>query len=145
MLVGVPPPVEAIVNVSPLSWGAPTLVVPAVRPSLASAEPLIVRLEMVPVLRVILPPATEEGLAGAAPVTLSIADNRCATVSPTPILVPALTDPATKVKVTPLTVRVSPVVIAEDSESVLAPPDRVVEPVMAAGVDRLLLTAVPVT
>src|SRR5471030_2132971 len=141
MLVGVPPPVAVTVNVSPLSGGGPTLVVAATRPSLASAEPPIVRLLVVPVLRVILPPETEEGLAGAAPVAASIADNRCATVSPTPILVPALTDPATKVKVTPSTDRVSPVVIADDSESVLEAPDSAVAPVMAAGVLRLLLTA----
>jgi hypothetical protein len=46
-----------------------------------------------------------------------MAASRCVTLSPTPILVPALTEPETKVKVTPSTVSVSPVVMPARASS----------------------------
>jgi hypothetical protein len=87
------------------------------------------------VLRLISPFDTDEAVV--APVTVSIALSKSDTVSPTPILVPELVDPATKVKVVPLTTKVLPVVIAVLSEFVLAAPERVVAPVMLAGAVRL--------
>jgi len=88
------------------------------------------------VLRVTLPPATED--ATEVPVTASIAESRCATVSPTPILVPELLEPATKVKVVPFTTSVSPVVmpLARSFDPAPGVPDSSVAPV--------ILTAVPV-
>ncbi len=146
ILVAVPPPVAPIVRILPLSAEGPTLVVAAVRPSLASAEPAITRFCVVPVESVILPPATEE--ATLSPVTVSIAASRCVTLSPMPILVPVLDVPATKVNVVPFTVSVSPVVmpLARSSEVELPVPDSKVEPVIATADAVLsLLTAVPVT
>ena len=66
ILVAVPPPVAPIVSVSPESGGGVILVVPAVRPSLASAVPAITRFCVVPVERMTLPPETVE--ATEAPV-----------------------------------------------------------------------------
>ena len=73
------------------------------------------------------------------PVTASIADSRCATVSPTPMLVPELPEPATKVKVVPLTTSVSPVVmlLARSFDEAPAAPDSRVAPVMLTGVPVL--------
>src|SRR3954463_7800567 len=146
MFVGVPPPVAAIVNVSPLSAGAARAVVAAVSPSLANALPDRVRSCAVPVASVILPPATVDGVVDA-PVTASIAVRRLDTESPMPILVPALTEPATKVKTTPFTVSVSPVVMldARSFEVELEVPESLVDPVIATGVALSLLTALPVT
>src|SRR6266436_3326632 len=146
MLVAVPPPVAPMVSVSPLNVGGTRLVVPAVRPSLASAEPEITRFCVVPVESVILPLATEDAVL--APVTVSIAASRWVTLSPTPILVPELVVPATKVKVVPSTTSVSPVVmeLARSFDVLLAVPDNRVAPVMATADATLsLLTAVPVT
>ena len=115
------------------------MVVPAVRPSLAKAVPPIVRFWAVPVLRTILPPLIDEAVV--VPVTASMADKRCATLSPIPILVPALTEPATKVKVTPSTVSVSPVVmpVERSFEVELPVPDSRVAPEIAAAVSGQLL------
>src|SRR3569833_303837 len=146
MFVGVPPPVAAIVNVWPLSAGAARAVVAAVRHSFASALPERVRSCAEPVASVILPPETDDGVVDA-PVTASIAARRFETVSPTPMLVPALTEPATKVNTTPFTVRVSPVVMldARSFEVELPTPARRVEPVIATDVVLSLLTVLPVT
>ncbi len=116
------------------------------RPSLASAVPERVRSCAVPVAIEILPPETVDGVVDA-PVTASIACIRSATLSPMPILVPALTEPATKVKTTPFTVSVSPVVMLEARSFEVEPlvPERRVDPVIATAVVLSLLTAVPVT
>ncbi len=137
MLVAVPPPVAPIVSVSPLSAGGVRAVVPATRPILARAEPEITRLLVVPVLRVTLPPETDD--ATLVPVTASIAASRCPTLSPTPMLVPVLVAPATKVKVVPFTTSVSPVVIllARSFDAAPAVPDRSVAPVMLIAVPVL--------
>ena len=108
--------------------------------------PEITRFWAVPVESVILPLATEDAVL--APVTVSIAASRWVTLSPTPILVPVLVVPATKVKVVPSTTSVSPVVmpLVRSFDVLLAVPDSKVVPVMATAEATLsLLTAVPVT
>ena len=93
-------------------------------------------------LRVTLPPVTEDAVV--APVTVSIAASRCAKVSPTPMLVPVLDEPATKVKVVPLTTSVSPVVmlLARSFDVELAVPDSKVAPLMLTAVVSSFVTAV---
>ena len=76
-----------------------------------------------------------------------MAESRWVNELPMPILVPELVVPATKVKVVPSTVSVSPVVmaLARSFEVELPVPDSRVEPLIAAAVVLSLLTELPVT
>jgi len=112
--VAVPLPVAAISSVRPVRC-----VVPAVRPSFASADPLTVRSLDVPVLSVISPPLTDEAVP--VPVMVSIAVRMLLTVAEARSIVAPLAEmvlPApvlTKLMLLPSTVSVSPVVMAEES------------------------------
>ena len=121
MLVAVPPPVAPMVSVWPLSGGGTTAVVPAERPSAASAlpEPPSTRFWAVPVLSTSLPPETLEAVD--APVMLSIAARTSLTFSVLPTPMPIVTLPKAsvvelvcaveKLMVLPSTVRTEPLVI----------------------------------
>ena len=100
MLVAVPLPVAAIVSVWPLSAGGVTSVVPAVRPSAASALPVppaMTRFCVVPVLRMSWPAVTVEAVV--APVMPSIAVRTVCTVAVLPVPMPIVTLPAPSVVV----------------------------------------------
>src|SRR3569833_2821363 len=137
MLVAVPPPVAAIDSVWPERPSPAEL-----RPSFASAVPVTVR-PAAGGVNVIAPALIDD----VTPVADWIVDSRCATVSVTPMLVPEELEPATKVKVVPLTTSVSPVVmpLARSFEVEVEEPDSSVEPVIGIAVVASLLTTVPVT
>src|SRR5690348_1864276 len=81
------------------------------------------------------------------PAAALMVESRSATLSPMPMLVPLLVEPAVKVKVVPLTTSVSPVVRPDTRlcDVELLVPDKSVEPVIAALEVELLSTrAVPV-
>ncbi len=158
MAVWVPPPVAPMVSVSPLT--GLTLVVPAERPSAASALPVppSTRFWAVPVLTTSEPVATDEAVPPLAPVMLSIAARTSLTFSVLPLPMPIVTLPepsvldvvcaVEKVMVLPSTVRVEPLVIAvcRSLEAVPAvPTSSVVAVIAAAPVVASLVRAVPVT
>ena len=159
MLVAVPLPVAAIVSVLPVIAGGVTFVVPAARPSAASALPVppaMTRSCAVPVLRMSWPePLTVEAVV--APVIPSIALRTVCTVAVLPAPVPIVTlpllsvvvvvCPVLKVMFLPSTVRTDPLVmaVARSLEVPLAVPTSWVAAVISTDVVLSFLMVVPGT
>src|SRR6185312_2352240 len=113
------------------------------RPSLASAVPDSVTPEAVGLMMIEPFAETDD----EPPVTVLMAESRSPRLSPIPMLVPVLVEPAVKVKVVPLTTSVSAVVrpVARSLDEVAAAPDSSVDVEIATGVVALVLTLEPVT